>query len=223
MREERSMQISGRTSNTTNDAGSQRGARTPVRNASAGRDEGDTSVVVSGGYDPSARVALSADTLLFLSRTKRIQEKYPPLTRDEWNNKLSPQLAAREYQAFGKFSETGDHKAYYRAFIDYYDNLRPEDQDSLRYFGTRDAAVTGLRSTEYEDEAGMTGEDTFHTLVDVLLDDEKPVSNGEEAGKQPLMITGDMFGWDSTAISYEDTRETPQGPSEIERMYRETF
>ncbi|TCQ04747.1 hypothetical protein C8J34_10868 [Rhizobium sp. PP-F2F-G36] len=218
------MQIAGKTITATNDTG-QRNVRpqVQVRPDVDSRDASVPAVVIGGNYDPSSRVSLSAETLLFLSRTRRAQEKYPPLTRDEWNNKLSPQLAAREYQAFGKYGETGDYKAYYRGFIDYYDNLRPDDQHSLRYFGTRDAAVAGLRSMEYEDESGLDAAGGFQTLVDVLLDGEKPTAS-DQAGDAPgVMITGDMFGWDSGSVSYEDVTESRAEHSEIERFYRESF
>ncbi|KQR68049.1 biotin biosynthesis protein BioC [Rhizobium sp. Leaf384] len=216
------MQIAGKTIIATNDAG-QRAPRSPVRPDVENREPTTPVVSIGGSYDPSSRVSLSAETLLFLSRTKRAQEKYPPLTREEWNNKLSPQLAAREYQAFGKYGETGDYKAYYRGFIDYYDNLRPDDQDSLRYFGTRDAAVAGLRSAEYEDESGLEAPGGFQTLVDVLLDGEKPSFSEQGTEAPAVMITGDKFGWDTGSVSYEDVTESRAEHSEIERFYRESF
>ncbi|OLP59992.1 hypothetical protein BJF93_10445 [Xaviernesmea oryzae] len=176
------------------------------------------------GFDPSSRVVLSAEAMLFLSygnKRTSTSEKYPPLTKDEWANKLSPQLAQREYQAFGRHSETGDYKAYYRGFIDYYDNLRPEDQNSLRYFGTRDAAVAGLRSMDYSD--GMdSGSKVFTTLVSALLDGEKPEM--EIAQRTTTnMIAGDMFGWEAPAFSYDDGSERRGPLSEIEKFYNEDF
>lgn len=176
--------------------------------------------VLKGGYDPSSRVSLSAEALLFLSRTKRTSEKYPALTREEWGNTLSPQLAAREYQAFGKYSESGDYQAYYRGFIDYYDALRPEDQNSLRYFGTREAAVAGLRSLDYSDAGDP--ETGFQTLVSVLLDEEKNATTTPEPVSGGL-VAGDMFGWDIAGISYEDVSESRAELSEIDRLYRESF
>ncbi|MEA3534798.1 biotin biosynthesis protein BioC [Rhizobium sp. CC-YZS058] len=175
-----------------------------------------------GLYDPASRVALSAETLLFLSRVAREREKYPPLTRAEWNNELSPELAAREHAAFGRFTELGDGRAYYRAFIDYFDALRPEDQHSLRYLGTREAAVAGLRSLEYEDEAGLEPTD-FQTLVSVLLDaDKADLARAVASESQPL-VKGDMFGWETQSFSYETERDSTVRSSEIERFYRESF
>lgn len=218
------MQIANRlTSAGTGDGLSNLAGRAAVQASSVNREEGNATVALTGGYDPSSRVSLSAEALLFLLRTKRVQEKYPALTRDEWSNKLSPQLAAREYQAFGKYSETADHKAYYRAFIEYYDNLRPEDQNSLRYFGTRDAAIAGVRSVEYSDESSEESGATFQTLVSVLLDTDKPQSEFatfEDAGS---MTTGEMVGWDTDAISYEDVSQTRGALSEIEKFYQENF
>ncbi|RVO50635.1 hypothetical protein CN092_26270 [Sinorhizobium meliloti] len=57
-------------------------------------DKGESGVPVppTGFVDPTPRISLSADALLYLGRAKRTPEKLPPLTKDEWNNRLSPQL-----------------------------------------------------------------------------------------------------------------------------------
>lgn len=218
------MQIANRlTSAPAGDGLNNLAGRAAAQGVSGNREDGSTTALPTGGYDPSSRVALSAEALLFLGRTKRVQEKYPALTRDEWSNTLSPELAAREYQAFGKYSETGDHKAYYRAFIEYHDNLRPEDQNSLRYFGTRDAAIAGARSVAYNDESGIDGGSTFQTLVSVLLDTDKVQSELTGTPGDGGMITGDMFGWDTGTISYEDVTQTRSPVSGIEQFYRENF
>ncbi|MCV9997136.1 biotin biosynthesis protein BioC [Pararhizobium sp. YC-54] len=218
------MQIANRlTSAATGDGLNNLAGRAAAQGVSGSREDGGAAVLATGGYDPASRVSLSAEALLFLGRTKRVQEKYPALTKDEWSNRLSPQLAAREYQAFGKYSETGDHKAYYRAFIEYYDNLRPEDQNSLRYFGTRDAAIAGARSVAYSDESGIDGGSAFQTLVSVLLDADKVQSELTVAADTGGMITGDMFGWDTGTISYEDVSQTRSPVSGIEKFYQENF
>lgn len=220
------MQIANRLASAASGDGlSNLAGRAAAQGTSGNREDGSAIVSLTGGYDPSSRVSLSAEALLFLGRTKRVQEKYPALTKEEWSNELSPQLAAREYQAFGKYGETGDHKAYYRAFIEYHDNLRPEDQNSLRYFGTRDAAIAGLRSTEYSAESGIDSGSTFQTLVSVLLDADKPQSGDPKTSTQSAggMITGDMFGWDTGTISYEDVSQTRGTLSEIEKFYQESF
>lgn len=215
------MQIAGRLSSAA--GGDGLGGRAGRAESSGISGQNETVAAPSAlksGYDPSSRVSLSAEALLFLSRTKRTSEKYPPLTRDEWSNTLSPQLAVREYQAFGKYSESGDYQAYYRAFINYYDALRPEDQNSLRYFGTREAAVAGLRSLDYDDAADpQTG---FQTLVSVLLDKEKDAAVASEQMQESL-VAGDMFGWDTAGISYEDVSESRAELSEIDRLYQESF
>jgi hypothetical protein len=217
------MQIANRLSSAASGDGlGNRAGRADGSGVSGDREGVTASAAVIGGYDPSSRVSLSAEALLFLSRTKKTTEKYPALTRDEWANTLSPQLAAREYQAFGKYSESGDYQAYYRAFMNYYDALRPEDQNSLRYFGTREAAVAGLRSLDYNDAEGLEPETGFQTLVSVLLDESKDVASGPEA--VPVgMVAGDMFGWDTAGISYEDVSESRADLSEIDRLYQESF
>ncbi|MGE6783094.1 biotin biosynthesis protein BioC [Ensifer adhaerens] len=181
------------------------------------RDEQAAQALATTFFDPTPRISLSADALLYLSQTKKASDGQPALTRDEWNNRLSPQLASREYQAFGKFLDSGDHQAYYKNFIDYYDGLRPEDQNSLRYFGTREAAVAGLRSLEYEEASGADGDAAFQTLVSVLLEEDKTAQSetlANPAGRQ-------IFAWDLTSISYEENQTERSSVSEIERLYSE--
>lgn len=183
----------------------------------AGKDEQAAQALAASFFDPTPRISLSADALLYLGQTRKVSDGQPPLTRDEWNNRLSPQLAAREYQAFGKFLESGDYQAYYKNFIDYYDSLRPDDQNSLRYFGTREAAVAGLRSQEYEQASGADEGAVFQTLVSVLLEEDKTALS--EAPVQPE--GRQIFGWDLTSISYEDEATERRSVSEIERLYSE--
>lgn len=187
--------------------------------AAADKGESGTLVAPAGFVDPTPRISLSADALLYLGRAKRTPEKLPPLTKDEWNNRLSPQLAAREYQAFGKLAETGDYRAYYRAFIDYYDGLRPEDQNSLRYFGTREAAVAGLRSLDYDADSGLDIDAKFENLVSVFLEEHKIVPSPAPTTMSPAERV--FFAWDASNISYEVNAPEPRPMSEIERLYSE--
>lgn len=198
------------------------GSRTVTVIGGETRDTVAGAAGVSGGFDPSSRVSLSVDAMLYLSRTRRSQDKYPALTKDEWSNKLTPQLAAREYQAFGKYSETGDYKAYYTAFMNYYDNLRPEDQNSLRYFGTRDAAMAGLRSAEYSGESGDE-EGAFQTIVSVLLDRNKQAETPVADTALSTVGVGSMFGWEAGMTVVEPELEPAASVSEIEKLYLDTF
>ncbi|MCM5694097.1 biotin biosynthesis protein BioC [Sinorhizobium meliloti] len=184
-------------------------------------DKGESGVAVppTGFVDPTPRISLSADALLYLGRAKRTPEKLPPLTKDEWNNRLSPQLAAREHQAFGRLAETGDYRAYYRAFIDYYDGLRPEDQNSLRYFGTREAAVAGLRSLDYDADSGLDMDAKFENLVSVFLEEDKIAPSPTTTTMSPVERA--FFAWDASNISYEVDAPEPRPMTEIERLYSE--
>ncbi|ABR60021.1 biotin biosynthesis protein BioC [Sinorhizobium medicae] len=184
----------------------------------ASKSESGAQLPPASFLDPTPRISLSADALLYLGRTKRTLEKLPPLTKDEWNNHLSPQLAAREHQAFGKFAQTADYRAYYRGFIDYYDNLRPEDQNSLRYFGTREAAVAGLRSLEYDVESGLDIGANFEGLVSVFLEENKTALSPATA---PPPAERAYFAWDASNISYEHEAPEPRLMTEIERLYSE--
>ncbi|MCA1365986.1 biotin biosynthesis protein BioC [Bradyrhizobium sp. BRP14] len=214
------MQIANRlTAATAGDGLGNLGGRSAEQVEAGNKGESGAQVLPATFVDPTPRISLSVDALLYLSRTKKSPERMPPLTKDEWNNRLSPQLAAREYQTFGKFAETGDYKAYYGAFIDYYDNLRPEDQNSLRYFGTREAAVAGLRSLEYDVESGLDVDTNFERLVSVVLDEDKKASSTVSA--TPPLADKAVFAWDVSSISYEDEAREPNSLSQIERLYSE--
>lgn len=218
------MQIANRlTAATAGDGLGNLGGRSAEQVGAASKGESDVPVSAASFVDPTPRISLSVDALLYLSRTKKAPERMPPLTRDEWSNRLSPQLAAREYQAFGKFAENGDYKAYYKAFIDYYDNLRPEDQNSPRYFATREAAVAGLRSLEYDAESGLEVEGNFERLVSVFLNEDKTTFSTRSAAAPAAERA--FFAWDASNISYEDMSDDeatgPRSLSEIERLYSE--
>jgi hypothetical protein len=214
------MQIANRlTAATAGDGLGNLAGRSAEQAEAGNKGEGGTQVLPATFVDPTPRISLSVDALLYLSRTKKSPERMPPLTTEEWNNRLSPQLAAREYQAFGKFAETGDYKAYYGAFIDYYDNLRPEDQNSLRYFGTREAAVAGLRSLEYDAESGLDVDANFERLVSVVLDEDKTAYPTTPTTPPPAEKA--VFAWDASNISYEDEAREPSSLSQIERLYSE--
>lgn len=212
------MQIANRlTTATSGDGLGNLAGRAAGQSGPSGKDESAVQALQATFFDPTPRISLSADALLYLSQNRKSSDGQPALTREEWNNRLSPQLALREYQAFGKFLETGDHRAYYKGFIEYYDGLRSEDQDSLRYFGTREAAVAGLRSLEYDQASGLEGEATFQTLVSVLLEEDKTAQSEAPAAPAGRQI----FAWDLTSISYEDEPTERRAVSEIERLYSE--
>ena len=105
-----------------------------------------------GIYDPASRISLSGDAVFMLSGAKTAENgRLPALTEQERSNFESPALAERENAAFGKYLANGDHRAYYRAYIEYYDSLQPQDQQSQRYAGTREVAVAALRSLAYSE------------------------------------------------------------------------
>lgn len=213
------MQIANRLTAAAGDGLGNLAGRSAGQVGAAAKDDGSAQAAQAGFFDPTPRIALSVDALLYLSRTRKAPEKPAPLTSDEWNNRLSPQLAAREYQAFGKFADAGDYKAYYRAFIEYYDSLRPEDQNSLRYFGTREAAIAGLRSLEYDAESGLDIDVNFKRVVSVFLDQDKTASSA--VSTDPVSADMPLFGWEASNISYEVETPEPRSLSEIERLYSE--
>ncbi|MFB2553298.1 biotin biosynthesis protein BioC [Ensifer soli] len=212
------MQIADRVSAPAGDTMGNLAGRQASQVGSSAREDAAAIASAAGYLDSSSRVSLSADALLYLGRAKRTPERFPALTQDEWSNRPSSQLLAREYQAFGKYIESGNYKGYYRAFIEYYDSLRSEDQNSLRYFGTREAAVAGLRSIEYENGPEEVGD--LPSRISVFLDAEKSFVGrpAEEAGPA---ATG--FGWDSVNISYEASDTASETISSIDRLYAESY
>lgn len=144
-------------------------------------DDGAGGAHLAGGmHDPSLQVSLSVEALLVLSGAKHEDGgKLPALSDDERNNVETRALSQREYDAFGKYLASGDARAYYRAFIEYFDSLQPQDQASLRYFGTRDAAVAGLRSLAYRDRATEAVETDTMALLDVLLENDRSAKKVE--------------------------------------------
>lgn len=125
-------------------------AGAPVEEAA---DDGPAAQLAGGSYDPSAHVSLSVEALLVLSGTREgAEERLPALTEDERNNVDTAALAEREYAAFGHYLDAGDSKNYYRAFIEYFDSMLPEDQRSARYAGARENAVAALRSIAYTEK-----------------------------------------------------------------------
>ncbi|MDP9590720.1 UNVERIFIED_ORG: hypothetical protein J2W19_003284 [Shinella zoogloeoides] len=110
--------------------------------------------LAGGTTDPSSHVGLSVDALLVLSVAKEeAVHSQPALTDAERNNLDTAALEAREYGAYGHFLDAGDRKAYYRAYIEYFDSMPAQDQRSARYLGTREAAVSALRAIAYNESA----------------------------------------------------------------------
>ncbi|PTM95242.1 biotin biosynthesis protein BioC [Mycoplana dimorpha] len=123
----------------------------------------------AGSYDPAEKVSLSVEALLVLSGSRE-DRRLPALTEDERNNVVTPSLEAREHAAFRHFRALGDMKSYYRAYIEYFDSLQPQDQSSPRYAGSREVAVAALRSLAYAqnaagDEAGLEAPAVLDTIL----------------------------------------------------------
>ncbi|MFD1326949.1 biotin biosynthesis protein BioC [Mycoplana ramosa] len=161
------MQISNRIAGSkTSDSLANLAARAAGKAAEEAADGARQNGFTAGSYDPSDQVSLSVEALLVLSASRDTQ-RFPPLTEDERNNIVSPELEEREYAAFRHFRDDGDMKGYYRAFIEYFDKLRPQDQSSPRYVGSRQIAVSALRSLAYAEKAM---EDDVGTEVPAVLD-----------------------------------------------------
>ncbi|MDF1633902.1 biotin biosynthesis protein BioC [Mycoplana sp. MJR14] len=147
------MQISNRIAGTaTQDSLANLAARAAGRTSDETAEGQRSSAFTAGSHDPSDRVSLSVEALFVLSAS-RDNQSLPALSEDERNNVVSTALEEREYAAFRHFREEGDMKSYYRAYIEYYDRLQPQDQSSPRYAGSRQIAVSALRSLAYAEKA----------------------------------------------------------------------
>ncbi|WP_411036807.1 biotin biosynthesis protein BioC [Shinella sp. BYT-45] len=145
-------------------------------------EAGSGAHLAGGSYDPSAHVGLSVDALLVLS-VAREETGYsqPALTEAERDNLDTRELERREYAAYGHFLEEGDRKAYYRAYIEYFDSMPPQDQRSARYAGTREAAVAALRAIAYNESA------LDMSAPDAAL--ENPAAAGERSARRATPIS----------------------------------
>jgi hypothetical protein len=131
--------------------------------------------LAGGTVDPSSHVGLSVDALLVLSVAKEeAVHSQPALTDAERNNVDTAALEAREYGVYGHFLDAGDPKAYYRAYIEYFDSMPPQDQRSARYLGTRETAVSALRAIAYNESALDMSEP--ETVIDAVARRATPIS-----------------------------------------------
>lgn len=156
------MQVSNRiASSSTSDSLAYLATKAAGRAVEESAEAVSTASLAGGSYDPSAHVGLSVDALLVLSVAREEPaSNQPALTEAERNNLDTADLERREYDAFGHFLSDGDRKAYYRAYIEYFDSMPMQDQRSSRYAGTREPAVAALRAIAYNESAlDMTAPD----------------------------------------------------------------
>jgi hypothetical protein len=168
------MYVSNRiASSSTNDGLAYLATRAAGKAVEENAEVGSTAHLAGGSYDPSSHVGLSVDALLVLSVAKEeTAYSQPALTPAERENHDTAELEKREYAAFGRFLEEGDRKAYYRAYVEYFDSMPLEDQRSARYAGTRESAVAALRAIAYNESAlDMTAPDA--ALENVAAADDK--------------------------------------------------
>ena len=192
------MYISNRLAGTaTGDSLANLAARAASRATEAPAEAESNANLSGGSYDPSAHVSLSVDALLILSGAKAEPSRVPALTDDERNNIPSTSLAEREDAAFGKYLAAGDTKAYYRAYIEYYDALRPEDQASPRYAGTREGAVSALRSLAYSEKA-IDGDEDATAVLDAILESGRTVRQTQPV-TQPASLAPLAYEIDNVA------------------------
>lgn len=149
------MHVSNRiASSSTSDSLAHLASRAAGKAVEENAEAASAAQLSGGSYDPSSHVGLTVDALLVLSVAKEeAAYSQPALTEAERNNLDTAELQKREYAAYGRFLEAGDRKSYYRAYIEYFDSMPPEDQRSARYAGTREPAVAALRAIAYNESA----------------------------------------------------------------------
>ncbi len=149
------MYVSNRiASGSTNDSLAYLATKAAGKAVEENAEAGSTAHLAGGSSDPSAHVGLSVDALLVLSVAREeMAYSQPALTEAERNNLDTAALEKREHDAYGHFLDAGDRKGYYRAYIEYFDSMPPQDQRSARYAGTRELAIAALRAIAYNESA----------------------------------------------------------------------
>lgn len=163
------MQISNRLAGTaTQDSLANLAARAAGRASEETVENSRPASFSAGSHDPSEAVSLSVEALFILSGS-RDSQRFPALTEEERNNVVSPALEERELAAFRHCRDEGDMKGYYRAYIEYFDKLQPQDQSSPRYAGSRQIAVSALRSLAYAEKAMADDVGSEPAVIDTIL------------------------------------------------------
>ncbi len=168
---EREMYVSNMiTSSSTSDSLAYLAGKAAGKAVEENAEAGSTAHLAGGSYDPSSHVGLTVDALLVLSVAKEeTTSSLPALTAAERDNLDTSELEKREYAAFGHFLEKDDRKAYYRAYVEYFDSMPAQDQRSARYAGTREPAVAALQAIAYNESAlDMTAPDAALENATVL-------------------------------------------------------
>ncbi|MGD9480980.1 biotin biosynthesis protein BioC [Shinella sp. G-2] len=149
------MNVSNRiASGSTSDSLAYLATKAAGKGAEENAEAVSTAHLAGGSSDPSLHVGLSVDALLVLSVAKEeTAYSQPALTEAERNNLDTSALEQREHAAYGHFLDEGDRKAYYRAYIEYFDSMPAQDQRSSRYAGTREPAIAALRAIAYNESA----------------------------------------------------------------------
>ena len=176
-----------------------------------------TAQLAGGSYDPSAHVGLSVDALLVLSVAKEeATYSQPALTEAERDNLDTTDLEKREYAAYGHFLDEGDRKAYYRAYIEYFDSMPAQDQRSSRYAGTREPAVAALRAIAYNESA------LDMSAPDAALENGTALENGagERNGRRATPISA-IF--QPSAGDLENVARVSGRISRADSMYTASF
>lgn len=168
------MNVSNRiASGSTSDSLAYLATKAAGKGAEENAEAVSTAHLAGGSSDPSLHVGLSVDALLVLSVAKEeTAYSQPALTEAERNNLDTSALEQREHAAYGHFLDEGDRKAYYRAYIEYFDSMPAQDQRSSRYAGTREPAIAALRAIAYNESA-----------LDMSAPDAA-LENGSEAGER---------------------------------------
>ncbi|UDF29662.1 UNVERIFIED_ORG: hypothetical protein LHK14_19485 [Roseateles sp. XES5] len=174
------MNVSNRiASGSTSDSLTYLATKAAGKGAEENAEAVSTAHLAGGSSDPSLHVGLSVDALLVLSVAKEeTAYSQPALTEAERNNLDTSALEQREHAAYGHFLNEGDRKAYFRAYIEYFDSMPAQDQRSSRYAGTREPAVAALRAIAYNESA------LDMSAPVASLENGAALENGTEAGER---------------------------------------
>lgn len=123
------------------------------------------------------------------------------------------EMNKREHEAFMKYGKMSppDMKMYYQKYIEYLDSLSPEEQNSWRYKGQREIAVSRYEHHCYkqgEKPEDMTYFDPILSLFELLDDYDFNPSNTDRLVKEYNEKVGSLFEREATGQQYKNEAET---------------
>lgn len=145
-----------------------------------------------------------------------------PLSTEE-RSEIQNNLNQREHEAFGKYAKQSppDFEAYYEHYIGYLDSLSPEEGQSERYLGQREAVLplyeNAARSQGSEPRDFSFSQDPILSLFEALEARDFYIENTTEFKQEYLDKLSALFNDDEKGESF--TQEAEHALNNFERTY----